>query len=149
MVQQMIADSWVDIEQFRLLVLRTAWKIDKYNDYQKVRADISAVKIAMPRVLHDVAARALQVHGSLGASNEMPFGAMIAESFTKGLADGPTEVHRVTLARQVLRNYRGTASLFPTTHLPGLRDEALKRYAKELEGVPAEYLRSSSSSTYR
>jgi len=57
LVQQMIADSWVDIEQFRLLVLRTAWKIDKYNDYEKVRGDISAVKIAMPRVLHDVAAR--------------------------------------------------------------------------------------------
>ena len=149
LVQQMIADSWVDIEQFRLLVLRTAWKIDKYNDYEKVRGDISAVKIAMPRVLHDVAARALQVHGSLGASNEMPFGAMIAESFTKGLADGPTEVHKVTLARQALRKYSGADGLFPTTHLLGLRDKALKRYAKELEGIPPEYIRSSSSSTYR
>jgi acyl-CoA dehydrogenase len=149
LVQQMIADSWVDIEQFRLLVLRTAWKIDKYNDYEKVRGDISAVKIAMPRVLHDVAARALQVHGSLGASNEMPFGAMIAESFTKGLADGPTEVHKITLARQALRKYSGADGLFPTTHLPGLRDKALKRYAKELDGIPPDYIRSSSSSTYR
>src|SRR5918995_6218793 len=62
LVQAMIADSWIDVEQFRLLVLRTAWRIDKYNDYQKVRADISAVKAAMPKVLHDVASRALQIH---------------------------------------------------------------------------------------
>ena len=68
LVQAMIADSWIQIEQFRLLVLRTAWRIDKYNDYQRVRADISAVKAAMPKVLHDVASRALQIHGSLGVS---------------------------------------------------------------------------------
>ena len=81
LVQAMIADSWIQIEQFRLLVLRTAWRIDRYNDYRKVRADISAVKAAMPQVLHDVAARALQVHGSLGVSHEMPFAAMVLESF--------------------------------------------------------------------
>ena len=46
MVQQMIADSWIQIEQFRLLVLRTAWKIDKHNDYRRVIADISAVTSA-------------------------------------------------------------------------------------------------------
>src|SRR6202011_589094 len=49
LVQQMIADSWIEIEQFRLLVLRTAWKIDKYDDYQRVRGDIAAVKVAMPK----------------------------------------------------------------------------------------------------
>ena len=51
LVQAMIADSWIQIEQFRLLVLRTAWRIDKYDDYQRVRGDISAVKAAMPKVL--------------------------------------------------------------------------------------------------
>ena len=50
MTQEKIADSWIDIEQFRLLVLRTAWLIDKYHDYRKVRRDIAAVKIATPRV---------------------------------------------------------------------------------------------------
>ncbi len=95
LVQAMIADSWIQLEQFRLLVLRTAWRIDKYNDYQKVRADISAVKAAMPRVLHDVASRALQIHGSLGVSHEMPFASMVLESFHMGLADGATEVHQI------------------------------------------------------
>ncbi|WP_234027678.1 acyl-CoA dehydrogenase family protein [Pseudonocardia dioxanivorans] len=53
LVQEMIADTWIQLEQFRLLVLRTAWRIDRYNDYRKVRADISAVKAAMPKVLLD------------------------------------------------------------------------------------------------
>src|SRR6201984_608638 len=72
MVQEKIADSWCEIEQFRLLVLRTAWKIDKYKDYLKVRKDIAAVKAAMPKVFHAVVVRALQVHGSLGVTPEMP-----------------------------------------------------------------------------
>ena len=135
LVQAMIADSWIELEQFRLLVLRTAWKIDRYDDYQKVRADISAVKAAMPKVLHDVAARALQLHGSLGVSHEMPFAAMVLESFHMGLADGATEVHKVTLAREVLKGYTGTADLFPTQHLPRLRAEAEARFAAVLDAV--------------
>ena len=128
LVQEMIADSWIQLEQFRLLVLRTAWKIDKYDDYLRVRADISAVKAAMPQVLHDVAARALQIHGSLGVSNEMPFGSMVLESFHMGLADGATEIHKTTLARQVLKAYAPSDDLFPTMHLPKLRAEAHEKY---------------------
>ncbi len=85
MVQEMIADSWMEIEAFRLLTLQTAWKIDKYNDYKAVRADISAVKAMMQKVLHDVSARALQIHGSLGTSHEMPFVQYLTESFVLGL----------------------------------------------------------------
>jgi acyl-CoA dehydrogenase len=138
LVQAMIADSWIQIEQFRLLVLRTAWKIDRYNDYLKVRADISAVKAAMPQVLHDVASRALQIHGSLGVSNEMPFGEMVLESFHMGLADGPTEVHKTTLARQVLKDFKPTNDLFPTTHLLKLAAEAENRYSSVLEELHTE-----------
>jgi acyl-CoA dehydrogenase len=128
LVQDMIAESWIQIEQFRLLVLRTAWRIDKYQDYQRVRADISAVKVAMPKVLHDVASRALQIHGSLGISNEMPFGAMVLESFHMGLADGATEVHKTTLARQLLKDRAGSDDLFPSRHRPKLRAAALEKY---------------------
>ena len=119
MVQEMIADSWIEMEQFRLLVLRTAWRIDKYKDYKRVRADISAVKAAMPKVFHDVAARALQIHGSLGASNEMPFSAMLIESFHMGLADGPTEVHKVTLAAPAAERVHAGARPFPDRSLAG------------------------------
>ena len=117
MVQEMIADSWMEIESFRLLTLQTAWKIDQYNDYRAVRADISAVKAMMQKVLHDVSARALQLHGSLGVTHEMPFVEYLVESFVLGLADGPTEVHKVTLARQLLKGYQPAADLFPSEHL--------------------------------
>ena len=133
MVQEKIADSWIDIEQFRLLVLRTAWRIDKYKDYLKVRKDIAAVKAAMPKVFHDVVVRALQVHGSLGVTPEMPFAEQVMESFVMGLADGPTEVHKITLARQVLRDYKGTAGLFPTSHIPALREAAIRKFADRIE----------------
>ena len=133
MVQEKIADSWMEIEQFRLLVLRTAWKIDRYKDYLKVRKDIAAVKALMPKVFHDVAARALHLHGSLGATSEMPFVEQVIQSFHMGLADGPTEVHKITVARQVLREYQATADLFPTQHIPKLREAAMRKYAGRIE----------------
>ncbi len=133
MVQEKIADSWIEIEQFRLLVLRTAWRIDKYKDYMKVRKDIAAIKALMPKVYHDVASRALMVHGSLGASNEMPFAEQVIDSFHMGLADGPTEVHKVTVARQVLRDYSPTDDLFPTRHIPKLRAAALEKIGEAIE----------------
>jgi acyl-CoA dehydrogenase len=138
LVQGMIADSWIEMESFRLLVLRTAWRIDKYKDYKRVRKDISAVKAAMPKVFHDVASRALQLHGSLGVSGEMPFSEMVIESFHMGLADGPTEVHKVTVARQVLSEYAPTDGLFPTRHIPTMRAEAIERYRDVIERHVAE-----------
>ena len=132
LVQQAVAESWIQLESFRLLVLQTAWKIDRYQDYQRVRADISAVKAMMPRVLHDIAARALQVHGSLGASQEMPFLDYIAEAFHMGLVDGPTEVHLLTLGRELLKGYEPAPGLFPTGHLPALRVAAEARLAAPL-----------------
>ena len=133
LIQEKIADSYLDIEQFRLLVLRTAWRIDRYQDYKMVRADISAVKAAMPRVYLDVYARALQVHGALGLSNEMSFSDGVIDAFHMGLADGPTEVHKITLAREILKGYQGSDDRFPTTHLPKLREAARRKYAHLLE----------------
>jgi acyl-CoA dehydrogenase len=133
LVQAMVADSWIQLEQFRLLVLRTAWLIDKHNDYKKVRKDISAVKAAMPKVLHDIVSRAIQVHGSLGVSNEMPFFDQLIASYVMGLADGPTEVHQITLAKELLAGVKPAAGLFPSQHRPALREEALRRYRSAID----------------
>jgi acyl-CoA dehydrogenase len=139
MVQQQIADSWIQLEQFRLLVMRTAWLIDKYKDYNKVRKDIAAIKVAMPTVYHDIAAKALHIHGALGVSNEMPFMGMVTSSFVMGIADGPTEVHKVTVAKQILKDYTPSNELFPTYHIPRQRQAAQERYADELKELKAEY----------
>jgi acyl-CoA dehydrogenase len=134
MVQERIADSWLEIEQFRLLVLRTAWLIDKYKDYRRTRKDIAAIKVAMPKVLHDVAQRAMHLHGALGVSDEMPFNGLMLAAEVMGIADGPTEVHKVTIARQVLRDYKPADGLWPTEHLPSKRAAARERLAHLLEG---------------
>src|SRR3954447_9639386 len=132
-VQEYIADSYAQLMQFRLFVLYTAWSIDKHNDYKKVRKDIAAIKVLMPGVLHDIAWRALQVHGALGASNEMPFARMMLGASVLGLADGPTEVHKVTVARQVLRDYRPSDDLWPTEHLPKKKAAAQAKFKEYLE----------------
>ena len=114
-------------------MLYTAWLIDKYNDYLKVRKDIAAIKVLMPEVLHDIAWRAMQVHGALGVSNEMPFGGMWMAAPVMGLVDGPTEVHKVTVARQVLRDHRASDDLWPTQHYRNVADTAREKFAALLE----------------
>ena len=137
-VQEQIADAWIQLQQFRLLVLRTAWLIDKHKDYKLVRKDIAAIKVAMPKVYHDIAAAALHLHGALGVSNEMPFVGHVIGSFVMGIADGPTEVHKVTLAKRIFRNYSPSNDLFPAYHLPKVRDAAREKYADMVEIIDDE-----------
>jgi acyl-CoA dehydrogenase len=141
MVQEQIADSWIALESFRLLVLRTAWLIDKHKDYNLVRKDIAAIKVSMPKVYNDIATKAAHLHGALGVSNEMPFMNMVTSSLVMGIADGPTEVHKVTLAKQVLKDYLPDNDLFPKYHIPRLREDAQERFSKELAEMKDEYAR--------
>ena len=131
--QGYIADSYNQLMQFRLFVLYVAWSIDKHNDYRKVRKDIAAVKVIMPTVLHDIAWRAIQLHGALGVSNEMPFHSMLLGASVMGLADGPTEVHKMTIGKQVLRDYRPSDDLWPTGHLPKRLAAAKEKFAQYLD----------------
>ncbi len=139
MTQGKIADSWIQIEQFRLLVLRTASLIDKHHDYSKVRRDIAAVKVAMPQVLHDVAQRTLHLHGALGVSDEMPFVKMLVAAESLGIADGATELHKMTMTRRTLREYQPVTTPFPSAHIPTRRAEAEARLAERLEHAIAEF----------
>lgn len=138
MTQERIADSWIEIEQFRLLVLRTAWLIDKHQDYQKVRGDISAVKVAMANVARDVVYRSMHLHGSIGLSNEMPFSAMRVRAEMLALADGPSEVHKVTLARILVKGYTPSTDLFPSYHLPTREAAVMEKFGHLLELEIAE-----------
>lgn len=137
LVQEMLADSWIELEQFRLLVLRTAWRIDRYKDYRKVITDISAVKAAMPKVLQSVAQRAVQVHGSLGISKELPLGRWLIESAQMGLVDGATEVHKLSIARRLMKGVEPDKGLFPEYHLPGLEAKAREKFSVQLAEVAA------------
>jgi acyl-CoA dehydrogenase len=114
MVQEKIADSWVELRQFRLLVLETAWLADQGHDWKGLRKNVAAVKAVMPKLLHDIASRALHIHGALGISHEMPFAEWLINSYHVGLADGPTEVHKVTVAREVLKDVSPANQMFPS-----------------------------------
>jgi acyl-CoA dehydrogenase len=132
MVQDMIAQSFIQLEQFRLLVMYAAWWCDK-KDRDKARTYIAAVKVQMAEVLHDVVRRALHIHGALGCSNEMPLSGMWMTVPVMAIADGPTEVHKVTVAKQVLKDYKPYQGLWPNDFLPTKVAEARKKYAQYLE----------------
>ena len=130
-VQGYIADSYAQLTQFRLFVLYTAWSIDKHNDYRKVRKDIAAVKVLMPDVLHDIAWRAIQVHGALGVSNEMPFTRMMTRAPASWA--WPTVPPRSTRSPWPGRCCATTSradDLWPTKHLPKRLEAARAKFAE-------------------
>ncbi len=133
LVQQAITDSYAQIEQFRLFVLRAAWRIDQGHGYtHELRRDIAVAKVLSARVVHDVVERAMHLHGALGVSDEMPFGPLWAQAAAYGIWDGPTEVHISTAARLVLRDHRPAPGNYPTQWLPARLEAARERYAGAL-----------------
>jgi acyl-CoA dehydrogenase len=130
-VQSFIADSWIELQQYRLLVLHTAWVIDTQPP-GTARTDIAMCKVAMARVYHDIVQRAVHLHGSLGVTAELPLARMWMAVPALALADGPAEVHRTTVAKELLRAREPAPGLFPTAHLPPKREAARERYAAVL-----------------
>ena len=133
-VQGFIAESEIQLQQFRLLVMQTAWIIDN-EPHGSARKHIAMCKVATAQVQHDIIQRALHLHGSLGTTHETPLGEWWAAVPQLALADGPTEVHRTTVAKQVLRGHEPTTGLSPTEHVPARRAAAREKHA----AVLAEY----------
>jgi acyl-CoA dehydrogenase len=103
-VREAIAESRMEIEQARLMTLKTAWMIDKYGA-KGARSEIAAIKVIAPRVALNVLDRAIQVHGGAGVSDDVPLARMWAGMRTLRIADGPDAVHLRTVARQELGKY--------------------------------------------
>ena len=135
MVQQAIADSYAEINMLRLLVLWTAWTIDN-SSTQESRTQIAACKYTAAKTLREVSYRAIHVLGSLGTTNLTPLQAMWAGAPTMAVMDGVDEVHKVTVARNVLKDYRPHEGVFPTEYIPHKRAEARKKYADMFAADP-------------
>src|ERR1039458_9678210 len=103
-VQDWIADSRVEIEMARLLTLKAAWMMDTVGN-RHARTEISAIKIAAPNVALRVIDRAIQVHGGGGVSEDFSLAAAYLPPRTLPLADGPDEVHKLSIARRELAPY--------------------------------------------
>jgi alkylation response protein AidB-like acyl-CoA dehydrogenase len=101
-IQNWIADSAAEIHGFRLMTLHAAWLMDRGAD---ARTEISMIKFVGARILHDVLDRAIQVHGALGFSADSPLEGWYREARAARIYDGPDEVHRMVVARQMLRQF--------------------------------------------
>ncbi len=135
MVQGAIADSYAEINMLRLLVLWTAWTIDN-SSTQESRTQIAACKYTAAKVLKDVAYRAIHIYGSLGMTDLTPLHAMWSGSPAMSVMDGVDEVHKVTVARNVLKDYRPHEGLWPTEYFPAKREEARKKFADAFANDP-------------
>jgi acyl-CoA dehydrogenase len=103
-IQNWIAESRIEIEQARLLVLKCAWMIDTHGA-KAARKEIAAIKVAVPRMAQQVVDRAIQVHGGAGVSQDTVLAAMYAGIRTLRIVDGPDEVHIRDIARMEIKPY--------------------------------------------
>ena len=137
MVQEWVAQSYADRQAARLLTLHAAWRMDQLHaegrHYSDARVEIGTIKFWGAKVLLDVIDRAIQIHGSLGYTTDLPLEHMYRAARASRIYDGPDEVHKVTVARQVLKGYRPAE--VPTEHVPTRRKAAEVKFADYLDQI--------------
>jgi acyl-CoA dehydrogenase len=133
LVQEAIALAYAEIEQFRLFVLRTAWKIDQGHGYSReVRREIAIAKVLSFRVMRSVLDKAVHLHGALGTTDEMPLARLWQMVPAYGIWDGPTESHISTAARLILKDYVPAPGMWPTQWIPARLEAAERKHAAAL-----------------
>ena len=103
-IKQWIAESRMEIEQARLLVLKTAWKMDEVGN-KAARKEIAMIKAIVPKMSLKIVDRAIQTHGGAGVCQDFPLAYFWANARTLRLADGPDEVHLESIAKMELKKY--------------------------------------------
>jgi alkylation response protein AidB-like acyl-CoA dehydrogenase len=104
-VQAWVAECAAEIRAARLLILHTAWKIEKLG-WKEARQDISMIKFVVANTMQRVVDRALQVHGGLGMTDDTLLAFFFRHERAARIYDGPDEVQKLSLARRILRDYR-------------------------------------------
>jgi acyl-CoA dehydrogenase len=107
-IRDWIAEARIEIEMARLFVMKTAWLVDTVGG-KNARVEVAGIKVAVPNMALKIIDRAIQVHGGAGVSDDFPLAWMYAHMRTLRLADGPDEVHKLSIARRELRRQRGEA----------------------------------------
>jgi len=135
MAQAWVADSMAEMAAARLMTLQAAWTMDR-KGAAAARVEIAMIKYYGAAVLYNVIDRAIQAHGALGFSTDLPLEHMYRAARAARIYDGPDEVHKVTVARHVLKGY--TPTEVPTEHVPTRRQAARARFAALLEERTAD-----------
>jgi len=134
-IQNWVADSAAEMQAARLMTLFAAWKMDT-EGAAKARVEIAMIKYFGAQVLYNVIDRALQIHGSLGFSTDLPLESMYRHARAARIYDGPDEVHKVTVARKILKGYQPVE--VPTEHIPTRREVATRKFAHLLDQATAD-----------
>jgi acyl-CoA dehydrogenase len=129
-IQNWVADSMAEMTAARLMTLHAAWKMDQVGASQ-ARVEIAMIKYYGASVLYNVIDRAIQIHGSLGFSTDLPLEHMYRAARAARIYDGPDEVHKVTVARKILKDYKPVE--VPTEHVPTRREAAKRKFAEILD----------------
>jgi acyl-CoA dehydrogenase len=116
LIQQYVAESRIELDTAKLLTLKAAWTCDRLGTHA-ARKEIAMVKVYNARVLHNVIDRAIQVHGSLGYTSDMPLERMYRMARMAPLVDGANEVHTITIAKSELGRYSQVEG-WPSEHVP-------------------------------
>jgi acyl-CoA dehydrogenase len=132
MVQDWIASSAAEMTAARLMTLQAAWKMDN-GGVASALTDIAMIKFYGAAVLYNVIDRAIQANGSLGYTTDLPLEWMYRHARAARIYDGPDEVHKVTVARRILRDYQGRE--VPTEHVPTRRAAAKEKFAWLLDSA--------------
>ena len=128
MMQDFIAESLIDIETAKMLCMKAAWHMDKHGA-SRSRVEIAMIKVYGTKMLYNVIDRSIQVHGALGYTTDLPLEEMYRNARASRLVDGADEVHKVTIARQMLKNYQPVDG-WPSEHVPTRRAAALETFAE-------------------
>ena len=138
LVQAMIAESYAEIEMARLFVLKAAWTMDRFGAHSlESQKEIAATKFALPNIMLAVIDRAIQVHGSLGYSSDMPLEYMYRSGRGLRVADGADEIHKQSVARLVLKNVVVKEGR-PSEFIPDQKAKAYKKFGQLLAQIKAE-----------
>jgi acyl-CoA dehydrogenase len=135
-VRNWIADSAAEMQAARLMTLHAAWVMDTQG-VAAARTDIAMIKFFGAKVLHDVIDRAIQIHGALGYSTDLPLESMYRHARAARIYDGPDEVHRQTVARRILSGYAPPPGDIPSEHVPTRQAAAREKFANLLEAAVA------------
>ena len=137
MVQDANANSAVEIETARLLTLKAAWTMDNRGGHgSQSRMEIAMLKFHVPSILLKILDRAIQLHGSLGYTTDLPLEYMYRSGRALRIADGADEVHKQTVAKQILKTVEAVDDL-PSAHIPTRTKQAWEKYGHLVDAAKA------------
>ena len=119
------------------MTLHAAWKIDRYGQ-QAARKDISMIKYFGAQVLYNVIDRAIQTSGALGYSGDLPLESMYRRARAARIYDGVDEVHRQSVAKLILKDYKKPDGIYPSDHIPTRQKAARETFAYLVDELIAD-----------